>query len=84
MVGIAADSRANVANFAQKNNVGYPLLPDEVGAMDFSRRLGNRSALLPYSVVVQPGGEIVRSQLGAMGADEFESIIEKNLPKSGK
>jgi len=81
IVGIAADSTLNVGNFAQKTVVTYPLLSDEVHAMDFSRRLGNRMNLLPYTVVVRPGGEVVHTRLGAISEVEFEPIIIKNLPK---
>jgi thiol-disulfide isomerase/thioredoxin len=48
-IGIAADSKLNVANFAQKSPVGYPLYPDESGAIAFSKRLGNRLGLLPLT-----------------------------------
>lgn len=81
IVGIAADSRLNVNNFAQKMSIPYPLLPDEIHAIDFSRRLGNPAALLPHTVVVAPGGGAVYTQLGTINEAEFEEIIVKNLPK---
>lgn len=80
-IGIAADSRSNVANFAQKSPVGYPLYPDESGAMDFSKRLGNRLGLLPHTVVVAPGGEVVYTKLGQIVEADFAAILRQNLPK---
>lgn len=80
-IGIAADSKLNVANFAQKSPVGYPLYPDESGAIAFSKRLGNRLGLLPHTVVVAPGGEVVYAKLGLIVEDEFVAILRQNLPK---
>jgi thiol-disulfide isomerase/thioredoxin len=83
-IGIAADSRANVVNFAQKSPVGYPLYPSESGAIDFSKRLGNRLGLLPHTVVVAPGGDVVYTKLGQILEADFAAILEKNLPKELK
>jgi thiol-disulfide isomerase/thioredoxin len=80
-IGIAADTASNVANFSQKTPVSYPLLPDEARAIAFSKRLGNRLGLLPHTVVVAPGGEIVYAKLGVIVEGEFESILQQNMPK---
>jgi thiol-disulfide isomerase/thioredoxin len=80
-IGIAADSKLNVANFAQKFPVGYPLYPDESGAIDFSKRLGNRLGLLPHTIVVAPGGEVVYTKLGQIVEADFAAILQQNLPK---
>ena len=81
IIGIAADLPSNVVNFDKKLNVGYPLLPDEARAIEFSKRLGNRLGLLPHTVIVQPGGDVLRSQLGVINEAEFEAFIVQNLPK---
>jgi thiol-disulfide isomerase/thioredoxin len=80
-IGIAADTVSNVANFAQKTPVSYPLLPDEARAIEFSKRLGNRLGLLPHTVVVAPGGEIVYTKLGVIVESDFEAILQQNMPK---
>lgn len=79
LVGIAADSHINVANFGKNIGINYPLLPDEVGAVTFSKRLGNRLGLLPHTVIFRPGGTIVYNKLGAISELELDSIIEKNI-----
>lgn len=81
IVGIAADSQANVVKFEKKLVVNYPLLPDEAGAIELSKRLGNRLGLLPHTIVVAPGGEVVFAKLGVVGEADFEAILLKNLPK---
>jgi thiol-disulfide isomerase/thioredoxin len=84
IVGIAADSSLNVVNFDKNmpgGSIGYPLLPDEVRAIEFSKRLGNRLGLLPYTVIVRPGGEVIKTQIGIISEAEFEAIIRQNMPK---
>ena len=80
-VGIAADSKLNVANFAQKNTTNYPLLFDEAGAIQISKRLGNRLGLLPHTVMFSPGGQIIYNKLGIINELELSGIIAKNMPK---
>lgn len=80
-VGIAADSSSKVANFSMSTPVSYPLLPDEVGAIEFSKRLGNRLGLLPHTVVVAPGGRMVAGRLGIVPEDWLRDVIAKNAIK---
>lgn len=81
IVGIAADSAANVANFNKKVGISYPLLIDETGAIEFSKRLGNRFGLLPHTVVFLPGGELIYNKLGPISEAELGSIILQNSIK---
>lgn len=80
IVGIAADSPLNVANFSKKAPVNYPLLVDEMGAIQFSRRLGNRLGLLPHTVLFRPGGEVIYNRLGVISEGELSDIINKHTP----
>lgn len=79
-IGIAADSRTNVSNFAQNAAINYPLFPDELGAMEFSKRLGNRLGLLPHTVIFGPGGAVLYNKLGTISEIELNKIIAKNAP----
>ncbi len=81
IVGIAVDSRENVTKFAQSSPAGYPLFPDESRAIEFSKRLGNRLGLLPYTVVIRAGGEIVFTRMGLVHEQELVELVDKNLLK---
>ncbi len=81
VIGIAADSPANVGNFAKKLNVNYPVLPDEARAIEFSKRAGNRLGLLPYTIIIAPDGDILHTRLGVVSETEIERIIQQHLPK---
>ena len=80
-VGIAADSKLNVANFAKKMDISYPLLISEADAIAFSKSLGNRLGLLPHTVVIKPGGDVVYTKLGVVSESELAVIIDKNTSK---
>ena len=77
IVGIAADSLVNSANFAKKIAINYPILPDEARAIEFSKRAGNRLGLLPFSLVLSPAGEIVTTKLGVMTEQEITDLVTK-------
>lgn len=81
IVGIAADSSANAAKFAEKLKINYPVLADESGAIEFSKRTGNRLGLLPYTIVLSAKGEVILTKLGVIEEAEFSAIIEKHLPQ---
>jgi len=81
IVGVAVDSHENVAKFSQNLPVGYPLLADELRAIEFSKRLGNRLGLLPFTVAVQPGGKVIFSRLGIIPESEMIDLIVKNTVK---
>jgi len=81
IVGIAIDSRQNVANFSKMSPTGYPLLPDEVRAMDFSKRMGNRLGLLPYTVVISPAGDVIFKRMGIVKEGEMRDLLAKNSQK---
>ena len=81
IIGIAADSQLNAAKFAQKLAINYPTLPDESRAIEFSRRVGNRLGLLPFSIVLGADGQIVTTKLGVFNDQELETLITKHLPK---
>lgn len=79
IVGIAADSSANAAKFAEKLKINYPVLADESRAIEFSKRTGNRLGLLPYTIVLSPKGEVILTKLGMVEETEFATLIEKYL-----
>lgn len=79
IIGIAADNLLNVSNFSKKSPVVYPLLIDERGAVEFSKRLGNRLGLLPYTIIIRPGGDVIREKLGPISDAEIRELAVKYL-----
>lgn len=73
VIGVALDStRASVAEFAAKSNIGYPLvlgnykMAAQVGAVD----------VLPTSYLYAPNGELVSYQAGEVTRASIEMYIK--------
>ncbi len=64
VVGIAIDDPDAVRQFLDENQVGYPVLLGDADTAALSRRLGNRTGGLPFTVVFDALGRHVFSHLG--------------------
>jgi thiol-disulfide isomerase/thioredoxin len=72
VVGIALDDRAAVKAFLQRIPVSYPLLVDAPGPRDAGVRLGNPRGVLPYSVLLDAQGRVVKQKIGPFREGEIE------------
>lgn len=72
VVGIAVDDPDQARSFADQLGIDYTLLFGQSGAMVAGRAFGNRSGMLPYSVLVDAGGRIRWIRLGAVQRHELE------------
>ena len=72
VVGLALDSAEGVRDFLQRVPVDYPILLETPGPADASVWLGNTRGLLPYSVLVDAQGKVVRQKLGPFAHGEIE------------
>ena len=72
VLGLALDTPEDVRGFLARVPVGYPIVLDTPGPADASVRLGNAQGLLPYSVLVDAHGRIVKQKLGPFKHGEIE------------
>ena len=82
VVGIALDERDRAAAFARDLELTYPVLLGEADVVVTSRRYGNTTGMLPYSVLVDAQGVVRWLRLGALERAELERIILENLPSA--
>ena len=75
IVGIGIDHADKIAEFARDLKVSYPLLIADITAMVTMRQLGNRSGGLPFTVVLDRGGAVVKTRLGAFKAGELDQVL---------
>src|SRR5690606_32136874 len=75
VVGIALDEAANVDAYLARRPVRYPVLVEavEYGESGSSAGYGNRHGVLPYSVLLDARGRVVRSKAGPLTAAELAS-----------
>jgi len=71
IVGIAIDNAAKVLEFSASFKISYPIL-----LADLMRKLGNDTGGLPYTVVADRAGTLVRRKLGALKEGELAAILE--------
>ena len=79
-VGIAIDNERNVTQFLQQMPVSYPILIGEGAALAVARQLGNTAGALPFTLVIDGGGEIALSHLGRLPYAELEAALRRQLP----
>jgi thiol-disulfide isomerase/thioredoxin len=75
VIGVALDDEEAVAGFLAEHPVRFPILIEPSGPSDSSVLLGNRRGVLPYSVLIDAEGVLVRSKLGAFEHGEIEEFV---------
>lgn len=79
VVGIALDDPHKAREFASELAINYPLLVGTTDTVLAGRRYGNRSGMLPYSVLVDGDGIVRWAYLGALDKEELEAQIKALL-----
>ena len=64
IIGIGIDSLANIAAFADKHRISYPLYAAENDGIQLSRDFGNQMGVLPFTVLLAPDGEVRKTYTG--------------------
>jgi thiol-disulfide isomerase/thioredoxin len=72
VVGLAVDSPTPVRQFLARVPVGFAIGLAGFDGSDLSRRLGNESGALPFTVVFGPDGRVLHRKLGEVTAEELE------------
>ena len=77
VIGIGIDSPANIAQFAAKLKISYPLYVAGMSGTDLSRQFGNSNGGLPYTVLIGADGKVVKTYLGKLKFDELKADLAK-------
>jgi peroxiredoxin len=76
VVGIALDEVAQARDFATELGIEYPILVGSTDVMTVSQLYGNRSGILPYSVLLDREGIIRWAYLGELKQAELRQEID--------
>ena len=79
IVGIALDTAAKVSTFGKEFKVQYPLLIASLDAVEITRKLGNKAAGLPYTVVLDKAGRISKTHLGGISRAQLDGAVRPLL-----
>lgn len=77
VIGIGIDSPTNLAEFARKIKISYPLYVGGMGGTDLARALGNPSGGLPFTVLIGADGQVRKTYLGRLKFDQVRADLAK-------
>ena len=75
IIGIGIDSASNIADFAKKYKISYPLYIGGINGTELSRHLGNQGGGLPYTVVIGRDGQVKKTYIGRLKMDELRKSL---------
>jgi len=84
IIGLGIDSPSNIANFAKKYSISYPLYVAGMDGSELSRKMGNQAGGLPFTVLINGNGKIVKTYLGRLKMDELRADITKFSAEKSK
>ena len=76
VVGIAIDQPDKVAEFAREFRINYPLLLGGLDTIELLRQAGNRAGVLPYTLVIDRKGNLVRREPGGLKEAQLERLLQ--------
>ena len=72
VIGIALDQPEAIRAFLHHTPVRYPILVDTPGPRDSAVRLGNPAGVLPYTVLVDADGRLLKQKIGPFEHGEID------------
>ena len=72
VVGIALDEPEAVSEFLKRVPVDYPIALDTPGPRDAGVQLGNVRGVLPYTVLIDADGRVVKQKIGPFEHGEID------------
>ena len=76
VVGLALDTPDAVLDFLGNVPVYYPIVIETPGPNDASVKLGNSQGLLPYSILIDAQGRVLKQKLGPFKAGEIDAWVK--------
>ncbi|MEY4765736.1 MAG: hypothetical protein RI907_2409 [Pseudomonadota bacterium] len=80
VVGLAIDGPTPVREFLKKVRVGFALGLVGMDGSDLAQALGNTSGGLPFTVLIDPKGQIAWRKLGALKGADLQPWVAKLTP----
>ncbi|TXH72837.1 MAG: TlpA family protein disulfide reductase [Lysobacteraceae bacterium] len=74
VIGIALDDATSVHDFLARVRVRYPIFLDTPGPADAGVRLGNVQGVLPYSLLIDANGRVLKQRIGPFAPGELDSF----------
>jgi len=79
LVGIAIDNASKVRQFSDQLRLDYTLVIGGMETLDLSKSLGNRAGVLPYTVVLDRGGNVAFVHAGSLTEAALDAVLSPLL-----
>lgn len=79
IVGIGMDDESRLRNVHRSLGINYPLLFASKSAPGLAEAFGNRTGVVPYSVLISRAGAVVYSHAGVITSEIFETQVLPSL-----
>ena len=79
VLGLAIDTQANVERFLKKVQVSYSLLLTGTQGIPLMRELGNKSGVLPFTLLFDRSGRQADSVIGELKPDNIQTRLDQIL-----
>jgi len=74
-VGVAIDEPSEVRDFLKAHPVNYPIWIADDNGPKWADSLGNDISALPFSVVFDPDGKIVKAHIGIFHIEDVKKLV---------
>ena len=81
VVGLSGEAPELSQRFGQGLGIGYPLWTGGDRVQELSRRLGNRLAVLPHTVILSPTGAVLEQRVGPYTEEELNERLRNFVTK---
>ena len=75
IIGLAVDSPSNVRAFTAQHRFSYPLLITGGSGTELAKKLGNAMDALPYTVLIDEKGSVLKQKAGRIREEELKAWI---------
>jgi peroxiredoxin len=82
ILGLSVDDLETTKTYMKTAPVSYPILSGDMTAMNLAESLGNNRGILPYTVIVDANGNVVKTFFGRVNQQLLEKTITPLLPFS--
>ena len=76
VLGLAVDQPSAVRAWLAKSPLAFPVAMAGLGGTDLSKRMGNLSGGLPFSVAFSASGEVLQRRMGKLSQDDLTRWAE--------
>lgn len=74
-IGIACENRLDATNYTNTVAINYPILIAGEGGINLSQQLGNTSATLPFTILINQTGQIISHHQGIITPQQIHNLV---------